>query len=193
MLTLDDILNDPPQVHEGAPNGVWRANTDCYKFLADNITPETVSLETGLGVSTALLAQGASHTCIVPWQGEADALVAYMERTGQDVSHVDFLIGPSDLVLPTLDFMWPLDIYFIDGCHGFPSPIIDWYYGASWLRKGGLLILDDADLPAVHVLAEFFLWPDPRWTHIAGGPTWVAYRRESEGGLGEEWNMQAFL
>jgi len=37
----------------------------------------------------------------------------------------------------------------IDGAHGFPYPILDWWYVAPHVKVGGHVLLDDAYLPAV--------------------------------------------
>jgi hypothetical protein len=79
----------------------------------------------------------------------------------------------------------------IDGSHGFPAPVIDWYYGAGRLRRGGVVVVDDLELPAVRVLVDF-LERDPRWRSIRHTEKWAAYERQSEGSLTEEWVDQPF-
>jgi hypothetical protein len=53
---------------------------------------------------------------------------------------------------------WPgtgeLDLVFIDGSHGYPLPVIDWFYGAGLFRRGGVVVLDDVQLPQVESLIE---------------------------------------
>ncbi len=82
---------------------------------------------------------------------------------------------------------------FIDGCHGFPSPIIDWFYGAGRLRRGGVVVFDDLQLPQVSLLIETFIEPDDRWQKLEETPKWGAYRRMSDGPLGEDWFVQPFF
>src|SRR5436305_1661930 len=79
---VERLLGDPPRVHEElyAPPelGVWLTERDCYEFIADRCRPGAHTLETGLGVSTALfLALGAEHTCVVPSQSQVDVLRRY--------------------------------------------------------------------------------------------------------------------
>ena len=81
---------------------------------------------------------------------------------------------------------------FIDGCHGFPVTIIDWFYGAGRLRRNGVVVFDDVQLPQVSLLIETFLAPDDRWQELETTPKWAAYRRLSEGLLSEDWSKQIF-
>ena len=49
----------------------------------------------------------------------------------------------------------PLDLVLIDGAHGFPYPILDWWYLAPHVKVGGVVLLDDAYLPAVSSIVDF--------------------------------------
>jgi hypothetical protein len=66
-----------------------------------------------------------------------------------------------------------LDIVFIDGMHAFPWPILDWYATADLLKVGGLMIIDDTQLPSVGILSEFLMADSPRWlfAETIGGRT----------------------
>ena len=48
----------------------------------------------------------------------------------------------------------PLDLALIDGAHGFPYPILDWWNVAPHLKTGGHLVLDDAYLPAIAPIVD---------------------------------------
>ena len=56
---IEQVLADPPQVHPGAPSGVFRASGSCYEWLADVCRPGLRTLETGIGVSTVLFTAGS--------------------------------------------------------------------------------------------------------------------------------------
>lgn len=43
----------------------------------------------------------------------------------------------------------------MDGAHGFPYPVLDWWHLAPKLRTGGRMLLDDAYLPAVAGIVDF--------------------------------------
>jgi hypothetical protein len=106
-------------------------------------------------------ARGDEHEAITPDQGEVDAILSRAASLGIDASGVRFHVGPSETVLPA----WtprPLDLVLIDGAHGFPYPVLDWWHLAPHLRIGGHLLLDDAYLPAVAGIVD----------HIRSSPSW---------------------
>lgn len=194
------MLADPPVVHyltyedlqSGQLSGVHSTEEGCYRFLADVSGGGSRTLETGSGISTVLFASwGCHHQCITPSQVEVDAVLDYCRNHSISTDRVHFDVSPSDQVLVNNDETEPLDVVFIDGGHGFPIPMIDWYYGAGRLKRGGTLVIDDIHLPAVKVLRSF-IDLDDRWRHLDGTAKWVAYERLSEGGLGEDWYDQPF-
>jgi hypothetical protein len=198
LAVIDRVVADPPQVHSseqsgGAPGGVWSADVDCYRSLAAWSRPGSLTLETGLGISTVLFAAWRTqHTCIVPYQTEVDRCVEYCRTRSISTEGVRFEVSPSDLVLPTMKTT-ALDVVFIDGGHGFPTAIIDWYYGAARLRHDGIVVIDDVNLSSVrHGLIDF-LDCDPRWQLLEGASKWRAYQRKSSGPLAEEWTAQEWL
>lgn len=197
QLILDRVLRDAPHVHDvgsaAAPAvGLWASERDCYEFLAEHCPPGTRSLETGSGLSTILLAAlGAVHTCVTPSAAECERIRAHCDERGIDLSTVDFRVGGSEVVLPALE-PTALDLVFIDGCHGFPAPTIDWFYAGSRLRRGGVLMLDDTQLPAIAQL-ERVLGADPRWSRAGGSARWGAWERTSEGPLMQEWIDQSWF
>jgi predicted O-methyltransferase YrrM len=135
---------------------------------------------------------GAEHVCVVGSEQEATALSAYLTERGiVPARPLSFVLGPSQDRLIRLELPDGLDLMLIDGCHGFPMPVVDWFYGARWLKQGGVLVVDDIDLPGVKVLTDF-LDRDPRWVRLEP-EGFGAYRRESEGDLAEEWTEQGFL
>jgi hypothetical protein len=190
---VNRTLNDPPRVHIelGNPDGgVWRTDADCYDFLGSICSPGTRTLETGLGISTALfLALEASHTCVTPFHSEADRFMAYCRDRRISTQNFTLLVGESQRILPTLT--GELDVVLIDGGHAFPLPMIDWYYGAGRLQRSGVVVIDDIHLPGVKVLTRY-LDADPRWQPMQRTAKWCAYRRLSGGPLRDEWTDQPF-
>jgi predicted O-methyltransferase YrrM len=171
--------------------GVWSTDRDCYVLLADHVIAGARTLETGSGLSTVVLAAaGARHTCVTPAQAEADRILAYCADHDIETGLLNFEIGCSDEVLPRVS-QQPLDLVLIDGNHGFPTPMLDWYYAGSSLRAGGLLVIDDIQLPAVAHLCSF-VDRDPRWATLRRTAKWVAYRRLNEGDLRQDWFEQPF-
>jgi hypothetical protein len=68
---------------------------------------------------------------------------------------------PSETYLPTV--IGEFDIVFIDGKHGFPWPILDWYNTADKLKVGGKMMLDDTHLRSVAILCDFLAEDKSRW------------------------------
>jgi predicted O-methyltransferase YrrM len=171
---------------------VWSTERACYELIASRCPPGARTLETGLGVSTALfLSLGARHTCVVPSDDEVEALRRYCEDRDISTHGLRVELGRSEDVLPRLETE-PLDVVLIDGAHGFPTPMIDWFYGASRLRRGGVVVVDDLQLPAVGIMADF-LDADPRWQPVGRTDKWAAFERLSEGPLAEDWYVQPFF
>jgi hypothetical protein len=190
---LEWIERNPPAVHGAAPGGVWKTAPEAYRFLAEHVPADAVTLETGLGVSTVLFGMwSAQHTCVVASADEVAAVTSFATANEIAFDHVSFEVGTSDVVLPALDLA-PIDVFLIDGGHGFPHPAIDWYYGARTLKDGGIVVIDDVQLPAVHDHLVTVLDADPRWEHVGGDWRWRAYRKLGDFPLGEEWTNQPFL
>ena len=189
------VFEDPPRVHDvwGAEGGVYSTSTDCYEFLAGHVEPGARTLETGCGVSTALFTLwGAEHTCVVPNEHEAETFRAWAAERGVDLGRVEFAIGSSERVLPGIE-PTELDVVFVDGAHGFPASIIDWYYAAGRLRDGGVVVFDDIQLASVRLGLFEFIDADPRWEPVAKTWKWAAIVRRGSGPLAEEGNAQPFL
>jgi hypothetical protein len=189
------ICDSPPRVHPNAPNGaVWRTGWRCYEFIASQISPGDRTLETGTGVSTVMFtAWGCEHLSIVPSEFQANVIIAYCHEMDIATENLRFDLRPSETALPGLVGGPEFDLVFIDGAHGFPLPVIDWYYGAGLLRRGGVVVFDDVKLPAVRQLLESYLDRDDRWQMIGGTAVWRAYRRLSEGPLDSDELLQPFF
>ena len=49
------------------------------------------------------------------------------------------------------------DLAFVDGNHRFDSVFLDLFYLGRLLRKGGIVVLDDYNLPGIRRAVSFFL------------------------------------
>src|SRR5262249_24390983 len=118
--------------------------------------------ETGSGSSTIVFAaSGAEHLAVTPDAAEEERVRAECARRRISTERVRFRIGPSHEVLPNLEPR-PLDLALIDGAHGFPYPILDWWHLAPNLRVGGLLLIDDAYMRPIGALVDG-LRAQPAW------------------------------
>jgi len=120
------------------------------------------TLETGAGSSTIVFAAGgAEHEAITPDASEEARIRRECELRGIDSSRVTFRIGPSHEVLPALEPR-ELDLVLVDGAHGFPYPVLDWWFLAPHVKVGGRMLLDDAYMPPVGSLVDA-LRAQPAW------------------------------
>ena len=172
----DDLRASPPGLH-GAGDEYWGLAWAALGWLEDNVTAGMATLETGSGSSTLVFAAaGAEHEAVTPDAAEEERIRRECERRGIDSSSVRFRIGPSHEVLPRLEPR-PLDLVLLDGAHGFPYPVLDWWYVAPRVRVGGLVLLDDAYMPPVRVVVDA-LREQPAWEVAAAiGQRTVAVRK----------------
>jgi Methyltransferase domain len=104
---------------------------------------------------------------VTPDEGERERILAECERRHISTANLCFRIGPSHEVLVALPHR-PLDLVLIDGAHGFPYPILDWWHIAPRLRVGGRVLVDDCYMPPVAALVDF-LRADESW-EVAAAP-----------------------
>jgi len=155
------LRREPPGLHAGGTE-YWGLAWDALEWLEREVRPGMATLETGSGASTLVFAaSGAVHEAVTPASDEEQRFRAEAERRGIDPSSVTFRIGLSHVVLPALDPR-PLDLVLIDGAHGFPYPVLDWWHVAPRVKLGGRVLLDDAYMPPVRALVDA-LRAQPQW------------------------------
>lgn len=144
------LLADKPSFHLSG-TAHWDALPGTLEAVRRSAGHGKSTLEIGVGASTVVFAaSGASHTAISPDPAEHQLVRDYCHQVGIDSSRLNFVVGLSDDVLPSLlSRERTLDVAFIDGAHSFPVPIVDWYFVTRSLRVGGQLLLDDIPVPAV--------------------------------------------
>src|SRR5919198_3796578 len=187
MGLTDDLRASPPGLH-GAGDEYWGLAWPALRWLEENVTEGMATLETGSGSSTLVFAaRGAEHEAVTPDPAEEERIRAECDRRGISSERVRFLIGPSHEVL----LRWeprPLDLVLVDGAHGFPYPVLDWWYAAPHVRVGGLVLLDDAYMPPVRVLVDA-LRDQPGWEVAAPiGQRTVALQKVSNELPPFDWN-----
>ncbi len=149
----ESLRRSPPRLHD-SPD-YWGLAWDALAWLEQNVHEGMSTLETGAGASTIVFAaRRTHHHVITPDPEEERRIRAACEERGIDASRVTFHIGRSHEVLPGLDVP-ALDLVLVDGAHGFPYPVLDWWYLAPRLKTGGRMLLDDAYLPGVAAIVDY--------------------------------------
>jgi predicted O-methyltransferase YrrM len=195
-MDLNELSKRPPFLHSdrfGNLTSSWGASSRLLKFLDSCLQDGQVTLETGAGISTILFAmKGCRHTAIVPDQAQVTRIRSWCEEKGISLEHVNFIIEKSEDALPKLEFSTPIDVYLIDGAHGFPMPFIDWYYGIRNMRVGGLLFVDDVQIWTGLVLRRF-LAQEPNWEIVHSESIEFFAARLNAQPVASEWNQQPFV
>jgi hypothetical protein len=156
----DELRSAPPDLHGGGE--YWGLAWDALAWIERTVQPGWATIETGSGASTIVLAAaGAVHEAVTPDSREQERLERACAERRIDASGVAFRIGPSHEVLPAWEPR-PLDLALIDGAHGFPYPVLDWWYLSPHVKVGGHVLLDDAYLPAVAAVVDF-VRDSPDW------------------------------
>jgi methyltransferase family protein len=181
----EDLRSAPPPLH--GQTAFWGLAWPALAWLERTVQPGMTTLETGAGASTIVFASGgAEHEAVTPSAEEAERIRAECARRSISTERVRFHVGSSHQVLPD----WtprPLDLVLIDGAHGFPYPILDWWWLAPHVRVGGTMLLDDAYMPPVAALVDA-LRADPAWDVFgAVGYRTVIVRKLAEGPPAFDW------
>lgn len=152
--TLTERLRaSPPGIH-GAGNEYWGLAWPALEWLESELREGMGTLETGSGASTVVFAAaGTEHVAVTPDSEEEARVRATCRELGVSSDRVSFAVGYSHDVLPRLDAR-ELDLALLDGAHGFPYPVLDWWHLAPRLKVGGRMLLDDAYMPPVAVVLD---------------------------------------
>lgn len=183
MGAIERLIADNPDLHawgDGTPAN-WSATPDALRFLGRHLSPGMRTLETGAGQTTvAFAAAGARHTCVTPDAGEAARIRVYCAARGIACDGVTFVHEASDVALARPGVVPDaLDVVFIDGAHRFPFPCLDWHYTEARLRVGGIVGVDDWDMPSVRVLHDFLAGED-EWDPVGILGRTSFFRRQRE-------------
>ena len=128
----------------------------------------TRTLEIGLAygfsalfMCEALLQKGdpaAKHVVLDPFQATRFANCGLQVLEDAVVKHlVEYRAEVSQIALPEfLKEGRQFDLGFIDGNHRFDSVFLDLFYLGRLVNKGGLVMLDDYDLPGIKRAVSFF-------------------------------------
>jgi hypothetical protein len=143
---IDKIAELPPDWHTA---GMVRP--EVLRAIArhsEQIGPIRHSAETGSGITTLLFSHlSASH--LVFALDLDGSLRQAKDSPLLNPQAVTFVEGPTQVTLPNYRFSRKLQIALIDGPHGYPFPDLEYYYFYPLIETGGLLIIDDIDIPSI--------------------------------------------
>ncbi len=190
-IDTSQLLLDSQQWNAIANRDVCHGiDIDLADFLFRTVCDGWHTLETGSGLSTLIfLKRGAWHVAITPNEEESVRIKLWAGEHDVDVSRLTFVPQPSENHLPTAHYE-NLDCVLIDGKHAFPWPVLDWFFTARMLRRGGLMILDDTDLWPVGLLAEFLDSEKSRWKCVGKFNRSMCFEKRTESVEDVAWHMQ---
>ena len=186
------LLVDQPAFHL-AGEARWDSLPETLAAIRRAVKPGDSTIETGVGASTVVFADGgANHVAVSPAPDEHQRVRDYCAQIGVDDSRTNFIVGLSDDVLPSLlGRERTLDAAFIDGAHSFPFPEVDWHYISRALKIGGRLLMDDVTIPSVaQVFRHMRLEPNWRLDGVFDNRA-ASFTLLAEPGP-EEWTNQAY-
>jgi predicted O-methyltransferase YrrM len=172
QVCIERLISDSPKLHSinqndaqwltehGLPTQAgpmnWAVPPQVIRYIAANVTAEHLTIETGAGHSTvAFAALAKHHTCITIDEYCVDATRKYLDELGISRNKVTFIVESSDTALPRLGLTDKLDFAYIDGQHGYPFAALDWHYIDPYMKVGGIVGFDNAEIPAVRNHCEF--------------------------------------
>ena len=154
---LDDLEKLPQTWHASGP-----LDDNVLKTLADHCQSYgkiVRSVETGAGKSTLFFSQVSEHHTVFAIDiGKSLTRVRESDLLKPNV--VEFVEGPTQQTVPAYEFKAELDIVLIDGPHGYPFPDLEYYYFYPHIAQGGLLIIDDINIPSIKRMVEIIKCDD---------------------------------
>ena len=136
------------------------------KWVSSENAKQTLEIGLGYGVSALYICEGlirnanldARHVALDPFQTDrfADCGLQVLEEAGVRPL-VEYHAEGSQIALPAfLKEGRQFDFAFVDGNHRFDSVFVDLFYLGRLMRKGGVVILDDYNLPGIKRAVAFF-------------------------------------
>jgi len=139
-----------------------------YGWVLREGATQTIEIGLGYGISTLHLCEGllgnaseatARHVAIDPYQARrfSDCGLQFLDEAGV-AELVEHHAEESQIALPRLlGEGRSFDFAFVDGNHRFDGVFVDLYYLGRLVQPGGIIFLDDYQLPGVARAASFFV------------------------------------
>ena len=138
------------------------------------------SAETGCGKSTILLSNIADHHTVFCLDDRSlgdDSSINFYERCPlTQVERLHNVFGPTQVTLPAFRHTNKYDVVLLDGPHGWPYPELEYYFFYPHIVTGGLLIVDDCQIPTIGRMADILV-EDDMWELVTIAETTAIFRR----------------
>lgn len=144
---LSDISNLPANWH--AAGSVSPAVMAGIVRHSERIGAIQNSAETGSGKTTLLFSHISRNHLVFAVDAGNGSVTQVKASPLFNAGSVTFVEGPTQLTLPRHNFTRPLQMVLLDGPHGYPFPDLEYYYFYPQIAGGGLLILDDIQIPSI--------------------------------------------
>jgi hypothetical protein len=105
--------------------------------------------ETGSGKTTLLFSHLSRSHLVFAVDAGNGSVTQVRASPLFNAGSVTFVEGPTQLTLPRHTFTNPLQMVLLDGPHGYPFPDLEYYYFYPQIASGGILILDDIQIPTI--------------------------------------------
>jgi predicted O-methyltransferase YrrM len=149
----------------------------------------TIEIGLGYGISALHICEGllaigradARHLVIDPFQSSRFADCGIQSLAAAGVADlVEHHAEKSHFVLPELLRAGrQFDFGFVDGNHRFDAVFVDLHYLGLLVKRGGVIVLDDYDLPGIRRAVAFFV-TNLNWTIEEAAEGWVVLRTARE-------------
>jgi hypothetical protein len=136
------------------PGGVNREVLNAIVDHAREIEPIENSVETGSGRTTLLFSHLSKNHLVFSIENGNKSIASIKKSELFNAKNVTFIEGPTQRTLPQYLFTHKFDIALIDGPHGYPFPDFEYYYFYPNLKEGGLLLIDDIQIPSIRRMFE---------------------------------------
>jgi hypothetical protein len=190
---LKDVISLPSQWH-----GAGTFKREALEKVLEHTDGLDIqySVETGTGKTTLLFSHLSAHHMVFAQDdsGNGDSLNVVRESPLLRRERVEFVVGPTQLTLPIHEFKSKLQLVLIDGPHGYPFPELEYFYLYPQISEGGLLILDDINIPTIFNLFTF-IREDRMFELLEVVETTAFFRRTREDlfdPFGDGWWLQEY-
>jgi len=112
------------------------------------------SVETGSGKTTLLFSHLSKNHVVFALENGSKSISCVKKSELFNANNVTYIEGPTQKTLPRYVFNQKFDIALLDGPHGYPFPDLEYYYFYPNLIEGGLLLLDDIQIPSIRRMFE---------------------------------------